>query len=143
MNPFIAPIDFNKNIKVSTSIWMKRSNLFPAFNGWSVGNGSFTCSYKDIVSLINLIKNQHEHHKKISFEDEYRKLLLEYGITPYDKCTTGKIHSIVAYLWAFIASTEYFPELMESLASVKDLNTRFSLDETDSNALKNSVELSQ
>jgi ABC-type multidrug transport system fused ATPase/permease subunit len=59
-----------------------------------------------------------------------------------DKFTTGRIYSIVAYLWTFIASTEYLPELMESLASVKDLNTRFSLDETESNVLKNS-ELSQ
>jgi hypothetical protein len=46
-----------------------------------------------------------------------------------DKFTTGKIYSIVAYLWTFIASTDYLPELMESLASVKDLNTRFSSDE--------------
>jgi len=45
-----------------------------------------------------------------------------------DKFTTGKIYSIVAYLWTFIASTDYLPELMESLASVKDLNVRFSLD---------------
>jgi hypothetical protein len=42
-----------------------------------------------------------------------------------DKFSTGKIYSIVAYLWTFIASTDYLPELMESLASVKDLNERF------------------
>jgi ABC-type multidrug transport system fused ATPase/permease subunit len=47
-----------------------------------------------------------------------------------DKFTTGKIYSIVAYLWTFIASTDYLPELMESLASVKDLNTRFSQDQS-------------
>lgn len=46
-----------------------------------------------------------------------------------DKFTTGRIYSIVAYLWTFIASTDYLPELMESLASVKDLNARFSTDE--------------
>ncbi|TAL66728.1 MAG: hypothetical protein EPN88_07955 [Bacteroidetes bacterium] len=46
-----------------------------------------------------------------------------------DKFTTGRIYSIVAYLWTFIASTDYLPELMESLASVKDLNQRFSGDE--------------
>jgi ABC-type multidrug transport system fused ATPase/permease subunit len=51
-----------------------------------------------------------------------------------DKFTTGKIYSIVAYLWTFIASTEYLPELMESLGSIKDLNTRFSQDETNSNS---------
>jgi ABC-type multidrug transport system fused ATPase/permease subunit len=49
-----------------------------------------------------------------------------------DKFTTGKIYSIVAYLWTFIASTEYLPELMESIGSIKDLNTRFSQDEINS-----------
>jgi ABC-type multidrug transport system fused ATPase/permease subunit len=47
-----------------------------------------------------------------------------------DKFTTGRIYSIVAYLWTFIASTDYLPELMESLASVKDLNRRFSTEES-------------
>ncbi len=47
-----------------------------------------------------------------------------------DKFTTGKIYSIVAYLWTFIASTDYLPELMESMASVKDLNNRFNKDES-------------
>lgn len=54
-----------------------------------------------------------------------------------DNFTTGKIYSIVAYLWTFIASTEYLPELMESLASVKDLNRRFSQDETSDDEAKN------
>lgn len=85
MNPSIAPIDFVKDIKVSSSIWMKKNNLFPAFNGWAVGYGSFTCSYMDINRLIEYIKNQHEHHQKNSFEEEYRKLLLDYGITPDEK----------------------------------------------------------
>ena len=85
INPSIAPIDFIKDIKVSTSIWMKSNNLFPAFKGWAVGYGSFTCSYMDIGRLINYIKDQQEHHKKISFEEEFRKLLLEYGITPDER----------------------------------------------------------
>ena len=46
-----------------------------------------------------------------------------------DKFTTGRIYAIVAYLWTFIASTDYLPELMESLASMKDLNIRFSTEE--------------
>jgi len=85
MNPSIAPIDFIKDIKVSTSIWMKSSNFFPAFKGWAVGYGSFTCSYKDIDRIIDYIKNQQEHHKIISFEEEYKNLLFEYGIIPDEK----------------------------------------------------------
>jgi putative transposase len=85
MNPSIAFIEFIKDIKVSTSIWMKNSNFFPTFKGWAVGYGSFTCSFKDIDRLIEYIKNQQEHHKKISFEEEYRKLLQEYGIIPDER----------------------------------------------------------
>jgi ABC-type multidrug transport system fused ATPase/permease subunit len=45
-----------------------------------------------------------------------------------DDFSTGKIYSIVAYLWTFIGQTDYLPELMESLGSIKDLNVRFEQD---------------
>jgi ABC-type multidrug transport system fused ATPase/permease subunit len=45
-----------------------------------------------------------------------------------DNFSTGKIYSIVAYLWTFIGQTDYLPDLMESLGSIKDLNTRFERD---------------
>ena len=64
---------------------MKSSGLFPSFKGWAEGYGSFTCSYKDLDRLVEYIKNQTEHHKKITFEEEYRILLLECGITPDEK----------------------------------------------------------
>jgi len=80
MHPSIAPADFIRDIKVSSSLWIKNSGFFSAFKGWSVGYGSFTCSYKDMDRLINYIKNQQEHHRKITFEEELRMLLLESGI---------------------------------------------------------------
>jgi hypothetical protein len=74
-----------RDVKVSSSLWMKSSSFFPAFNGWAVGYGSFTCSYKDINRLIEYLKNQKEHHKKTTFDEEYRNLLLDNGITPDEK----------------------------------------------------------
>jgi ABC-type multidrug transport system fused ATPase/permease subunit len=50
-----------------------------------------------------------------------------------DNFTTGKIYSIIAYLWTFIGQTDYLPDLMESLGSIKDLNVRFNQDERDLN----------
>jgi putative transposase len=85
MHPSIAPMDFMRDVKVSTSLWMKSSGLFSAFKGWAEGYGSFTCSYYDLGRLVEYIKNQQEHHKKITLEEEYRILLLEYGITPDEK----------------------------------------------------------
>jgi putative transposase len=85
LHPSIAPADFIREVKVSSSLWMKSSDLFTAFKGWAVGYGSFTCSYMDKDRLIEYIKNQKEHHRKMTFEEEYRILLLKYGITPDER----------------------------------------------------------
>ena len=41
-----------------------------------------------------------------------------------DKFSTGRIYAIVAYIWTFIASTDYIPGLMESMTAVRELNIR-------------------
>jgi REP element-mobilizing transposase RayT len=85
MHPSLAPADLVRDIKASSSLWMKKSKLFPAFKGWSDGYGSFTCSYADIDRLIEYIKSQQNHHKKVTFEEEYRMVLPEAGIVPDEK----------------------------------------------------------
>ncbi len=80
IHPSVSVADFVKDIKVASSIWMKNSGNFPKFRGWAEGYGSFTCSYMDMERLINYIKNQRVHHKKKAFDEEYRVLLMEFGI---------------------------------------------------------------
>jgi putative transposase len=80
LHPSIALADFMRELKVATSMWMKDNPLFPKFDGWAEGYGSFTCSYIDMGGLIEYIKNQQEHHRKKTFDEEYRRLLLESGI---------------------------------------------------------------
>lgn len=41
-----------------------------------------------------------------------------------DDFTTGKIYAVVAYLWTFVTSTEYLPDLLESYTSLKDIQNR-------------------
>jgi ABC-type multidrug transport system fused ATPase/permease subunit len=41
-----------------------------------------------------------------------------------DDFTTGNIYSIIAYLWTFVTSSEYLPELLESWTSLKDISSR-------------------
>jgi hypothetical protein len=43
------------------------------------------CLGQNTGRLIEYIKTQEEHHKKVTFEEEYRKILLESGITPDEK----------------------------------------------------------
>jgi putative transposase len=85
LHPSIAPADFVKDIKVAASVWMKSSGLFPSFKGWSIGYGLFTCSYRHKDRLIEYIKNQKDHHKRRTFEDEYRTILKESGIEPDER----------------------------------------------------------
>lgn len=41
-----------------------------------------------------------------------------------DEFTTGNIYSIVAYLWTFMTSIEYLPDLMESRVAIRDISNR-------------------
>lgn len=80
IHPMIAPSNLIKDIKLASSKLIKQENLFPSFNGWQDGFGAFTYAYSSKDELIEYVKNQVEHHKTISFKDEYIKLLNENGI---------------------------------------------------------------
>jgi REP element-mobilizing transposase RayT len=81
LHPSIALADFMRDIKAASSIWLKQNKNFPHFEGWVEGYAAFTYAWRDKDLIINYIKNQQEHHKLIKFEDEYRNLLLEHGIS--------------------------------------------------------------
>jgi len=80
LHPTIALADYIRDIKTSSSIWLKETGKFPEFAGWGDGYAALTYTWKDKDMIVNYIKNQQEHHKKESFEDELRRLLKEHGI---------------------------------------------------------------
>ncbi len=77
LHPTVCLSDYVKDIKVASNLWMKESGKFMAFDGWQDGYGAFTYAIKDRDKIINYIKNQKEHHKKESFYDEFKRLLIE------------------------------------------------------------------
>ena len=80
LHPSVALADLIRDIKTSSSVWLKQHPKFPKFTGWSVGYAALTYAHKDREMIINYIKNQQKHHIKRHFEAEYRKLLQEHGI---------------------------------------------------------------
>ena len=80
LHPTLALSDYIRDIKTATSLWMKSGNKFPFFDGWADGYAALTYAYGDKDKVIGYIKNQQEHHKNVSFEEEYRNLLVEQGI---------------------------------------------------------------
>ncbi|NTS39450.1 IS200/IS605 family transposase [Flavisolibacter sp. BT320] len=84
LHPALSLANFIKDMKMGSSCWIKESGLFPQFSGWQEGYGAFTCSVKEKDAVIDYIKNQKEHHKKESFYDEYKRLLMENEI-PFEE----------------------------------------------------------
>lgn len=80
LHPSVSLSSLIKDIKVATNLWMKDSGLFSEFKGWQEGYGAFTNSIKEKETIINYIKNQKEHHRTETFENEFKRLLSENDI---------------------------------------------------------------
>jgi len=63
LHPSVSLSNYVKDIKVASSLWMKQTAKFPAFEGWQDGYGAFTYSIHEKDKIINYVKNQKEHHK--------------------------------------------------------------------------------
>jgi len=72
-------------IKTNSSKWMnERPDVMAAGRfGWQDGYGGFTVSESQIEVVRKYILNQEEHHRKLSFREEFVMLLKRHGI-PYD-----------------------------------------------------------
>lgn len=71
----ITVSDFVKNVKIWSSKWLKTlGNAYRGF-AWQDGYGAFSVSHSLIPKTINYIANQAEHHKKMSFREEYINIL--------------------------------------------------------------------
>jgi len=80
LHPTCSLADLVKDLKTSTSSWIKEQGLFLNFSHWQDGYGAFTVSHDDKDGVIEYIKNQVEHHRKVSFQDELRAFLMKHGV---------------------------------------------------------------
>ena len=71
---------FVQHLKTVSSKWMADNALFPHFRGWAREYAALSYSIRDKEMITNYIRNQKVHHRKVTFEEEYRQLLTDYGI---------------------------------------------------------------
>ena len=69
-----------QEVKQSSSKWIKTINERYSNFYWQEGYGVFSVSPINVSKVIAYIQNQHRHHQKLSFKDEYLKFLKTYGI---------------------------------------------------------------
>ena len=69
-----------KEIKRGSSLWLKTKKTDLQDFAWQNGYGIFSIGFSQIGSVRDYIAGQQEHHRKISFQDEFRQLLMRYEI---------------------------------------------------------------
>ena len=73
-----------RDIKANSSKWINVNRWMRGKFYWQEGFGAFTYSKSQIDAVVKYILNQAEHHKKVSFKDEYISILKKYKID-YDE----------------------------------------------------------
>ena len=76
----ISLSDLVKELKRTSSLWIKTKSADLEDFHWQTGYGAFSISPGHVDDLIRYIENQESHHHTESFQDEFRRLLTKYGV---------------------------------------------------------------
>ncbi len=70
--------------KADSSLWIK--DLGPAFRdfAWQGGYGAFSVSASNREQVLRYIQDQEQHHKRMTFQEEYRRICAQHGV-PIDE----------------------------------------------------------
>ena len=72
--------DVVETAKTSSSKWIKTKGAAFADFHWQSGYGAFSVSQSDADAVVAYIRDQAQHHQKMTFQDEYRRLLERYHV---------------------------------------------------------------
>jgi REP element-mobilizing transposase RayT len=64
-------------MKSNSSKWMNEHDIDFA---WQEGYAAFGVSVSNLPAVVRYVKNQENHHKKISFKEEYLAFLRKHGV---------------------------------------------------------------
>ncbi|MDP7017265.1 MAG: transposase [Pirellulaceae bacterium] len=74
------PVEFVEKVKRESSKFVKTlGDRYRNFY-WQRGYGMFSISPNDRAEAEDYVRNQEEHHRKKTFQEEYRAMLRQYGI---------------------------------------------------------------
>jgi len=80
----VTVVKLLEQLKSHSSKWVKTtSDEFKNFY-WQDGYGAFSVNPTQVETVVKYITNQKEHHKTMSFQEEYRAFLKKYDVD-YDE----------------------------------------------------------
>ncbi len=80
LNPNQSISELMRLTKCDSSEWINKKKLTKHKFHWQQGYGAFSYHESDIDRIVKYVINQQEHHKTISFPDEYRAILNEFKV---------------------------------------------------------------
>jgi REP element-mobilizing transposase RayT len=80
----IALSDAIGQLKTSSNDWLRAKDARLAQFYWQGGYGAFSVGQSGVDELRQYIRNQREHHTRVSFQDEFRAFLRRYQVE-YDE----------------------------------------------------------
>lgn len=87
LNPAQSLSNIMQQVKGDSSEWINKERLTTEKFNWQSGYGAFSYSKSHIANVANYIERQQEHHKKINFLEEYKKMLDSFAIEYNEKYT--------------------------------------------------------
>ena len=73
-----------EDLKSHSSKWIKTKGVEYENFYWQDGYGAFSVNPSEIDTVISYINNQTEHHRRKTFQEEYRSFLKKYNVE-YDE----------------------------------------------------------
>jgi putative transposase len=80
MRPTQSISDLMQDIKGSSSKWINEKKFLQVKFEWQEGYGAFSYSKSQVEDVIKYIRCQDEHHRKVTFQDEYLKFLKAFDV---------------------------------------------------------------
>jgi putative transposase len=71
--------DVLRTLKGDSSRWIHDEMRVPKFE-WQEGYGAFTVSSSNVAAVREYVRDQERHHRKRSFQEEYREFLAKHEI---------------------------------------------------------------
>jgi REP element-mobilizing transposase RayT len=72
--------DVVEKVKTGSSKWIKTKGSMYADFHWQSGYGAFSVSQSDADKVVAYIRNQPQHHQKMTFQEEYKRFLERYKV---------------------------------------------------------------
>ncbi len=82
--PTLSLSDGMRILKTNSSLWVHKKYSSHAKFGWQAGFGAFSVSQSNVQAVSQYIAHQEEHHRKVSFQEEFLTFLKKHGIE-YDE----------------------------------------------------------